>query len=310
MPARTFTDTARARLPARRFWALRLVVGLALAVLAWMLATAGTVALYALGRSALTGEAYGPVLDRAATLSSPGAFLATLAGFAGLVAGIALAARLVHGVRVTALMGVRATPGWRDAAISFAIVGGLGLAAALAAAPFQAYERNLDLAAWAVLALPALLVTLVQVFAEELAFRGYLPTVLAARFRSPLVWAVLPALLFGAMHLPNAAAFGRNAWLVLLAPTLLGLMAMHLGLRAGSLGPAVGVHLANNVLGLLVVGVPGPAGQMALWQYAIDIGDVATVRPMILGNLAFLAAAWGLHLWLVPARIARGGREG
>ena len=46
--------------------------------------------------------------------------------------------------------------------------------------------------------------------AEELAFRGYLMQALAARFRSPLVWWLLPALLFGAAALEPGRARRRT----------------------------------------------------------------------------------------------------
>ncbi len=53
---------------------------------------------------------------------------------------------------------------------------------------------------------------LIQTGAEELVFRGYLQQQLAARFASPLIWMVLPALIFGAVHYDPATA-GPNVWL-------------------------------------------------------------------------------------------------
>ena len=57
---------------------------------------------------------------------------------------------------------------------------------------------------WLIGLIPALALILMQVAAEEVAFRGYLLQQLRARFRSPLVWAVLPALVFGALHFDPA----------------------------------------------------------------------------------------------------------
>ena len=47
-----------------------------------------------------------------------------------------------------------------------------------------------------------------QVFAEEVAFRGYLQTQLAARFTSPVIWMSLPALGFGLLQALLAQEIG------------------------------------------------------------------------------------------------------
>ena len=60
--------------------------------------------------------------------------------------------------------------------------------------------RNLDLARWLMWLPLSLALVLVQVSAEEILFRGYLQQGLAARFKSPLVWMVLPSALFGMGH--------------------------------------------------------------------------------------------------------------
>ena len=125
---------------------------------------------------------------------------------------------------------------------------------AAAAAPV----RQLPLAAWAAwlpLALPLLLV---QTAAEELAFRGFLMQCLAARFARPLVWFLLPALLFGALHW-NPAELGANASLVALSATVIGLVLADVTAKTGNLSAAIGLHFANNVTSLLVVSLPGAA---------------------------------------------------
>ena len=121
-----------------------------------------------------------------------------------------LAARLLQGRGPATLVRTRRLPAGRlrrSASRSSSLVAiPSGAALALLAPP----ERQATLAAWAArlpLALPAILV---QSAAEELAFRGFLMQSLAARFRSALVWWLLPAALFGALHW-NPAELGPNA---------------------------------------------------------------------------------------------------
>ncbi|HSG56630.1 MAG TPA: CPBP family intramembrane glutamic endopeptidase [Paracoccaceae bacterium] len=247
--------------------------------------------------ASLIGDAhFDSVLNRLAALGGPGPLVAVLSTFLGIVLGVALAMKLLHGRGPRILLSWSRRFDWGDFARAALVYGGLGVAAVIASLPFQDYVPNLPPASWALWLLPALLVTFVQVFAEELVFRGYLQAHLAARFARPVIWIGLPSLLFGAMHLPNAAVFGANGWLVLLAPMLIGAIAAHLTARTGGIGAATGLHFANNCLGLLIVAVPGPFGALALYLHPIDIADVATVRPMILTNLAMILVAYPLCL--------------
>ena len=103
-----------------------------------------------------------------------------------------------------------------------------------------------------------------QSAAEELAFRGFLMQSLAARFRSPVVWWLLPALLFGALHW-NPAELGANAGLGVLASTVVGLALADVTARTGNLSAAIGLHFANNVMAMLVVALPSPVSGLALY---------------------------------------------
>jgi len=281
----------------------RLVVGLGFAASGQVIATivifAGFAALATLG-----GAQFDRALDDAGALRSPASLLAVLLTFIGVTAGIWLAMRLLHKSSLGAISGVGGRLDGNGFAISAALFLVLGLIAMLMVLPFQGYQRNLEFGQWALWVGPALVVTFIQVHAEELVFRGYLQSHLAARFASPVIFVGVPALIFASAHIPNAMAFGANAWLVLLAPLMIGLMAAHLTIRTGNLGAAVGLHFANNTLGLLLVSVPGPFGQLGLFLHPFDPADVATVRPFILGNLAFLLLAYGAFLALVPPRRA------
>jgi membrane protease YdiL (CAAX protease family) len=225
--------------------------------------------------------------------------LAYLASFAGLAAGLAAAARFLQRRRPATLVG----PGGFRPSHFAAGVAAIALVTALSV-PFSSglLLQQLPLATWAAwlpLALPLLLV---QTAAEELAFRGYLMQGLAARFASPWVWFLLPALAFGALHW-NPGEFGADAWVVVLSTTVIGLVLADVTVRTGNLSAAIGLHFANNVTSLLIVTLPGPLSGLGLFVVA---PDPAAVRPLLVADLAVTLLAWAA--WRGLARLhSRGG---
>lgn len=122
--------------------------------------------------------------------------------------------------------------------------------------------------AWT-LALPfGVAAILVQVTAEELFYRGYVQQQLAARFDSPLVWMLVPNLLFAAAHWDNGGSPEESLQYVIWA-LFFGLAASDLTARTGNLGAAIGLHLANNAYAFLFFGeVGGPDSGLALLLFA------------------------------------------
>jgi membrane protease YdiL (CAAX protease family) len=264
-----FVAPARAR-PA--LW--RLALGSLLAGLVWLAAAA-----------LLLGTAGGP----------RSLLLLYLASFAALLAATALAARLLHGRGFATLLG---PGGFRPRHFAAGIVVVLALFAASSipsmtvASPIR-QSGLLAWAAWLPLVLPLLLV---QTAAEEVAFRGYLLQGLAVRFRSPLIWWLLPAGLFGLLHW-NPVEFGDDAWLAALSAAVVGLVLAHVTVRTGNLSAAIGLHFANNAVAMLVLAVPSPLASFSLWLLALPQGDDG-LRRLLLGlDLAATLAAWGV--WLV-----------
>lgn len=152
--------------------------------------------------------------------------------------------------------------------------------------------QNLPLAAWVLGLAPALVLIFSQTLAEEALFRGYLLQQLRARFRSPLVWAVAPALLFGLLHF-DAATYGAiNATAYVLNAAVLGVLAAFVTLRTGNLGAAAGLHFGNNAT-LVAVGLKGNLSGFSLFVVEMDLkSSYATYS--ILTQTAVLALAFGL----------------
>lgn len=161
---------------------------------------------------------------------------------------------------------------------------------------------------WALLIPVALLALLVQVGTEELVFRGYLQQQFACLSNSRWAWMFIPSAMFGSAHFwaGNGTADGI-VWAIW--ATGLGLACADLTARTGSIGAAVGLHLANNAFALLVVGIQGwPATGLALFLYPYEdpalygngIDALFTARAFVQLSSLLLSSA---VMWLA-ARIA------
>ncbi len=122
-------------------------------------------------------------------------------------------------------------------------------------------------------------------------FRGYLQQQLAARFRSPLAWMLVPSILFGALHY-SPEAYGDNAWIIVAWSVMFGLLAADLTARTGNLGAAIGFHFANNFSAILLVGLAGQMDGLALWTLAADPTDGAAMLPLLIIDAAWLWVSW------------------
>lgn len=149
---------------------------------------------------------------------------------------------------------------------------------------------NLAPSVWVLWLVPALIGLFVQVTAEELIFRGYIQSQLAARFSSPMFWLILPGVLFGLLHY-NPAEAGANALWLLLPPVAFGLLAGDLTARCGNLGPAIALHFANNFAAILLL-APGEAlSGLALYRLSVDISDPA-IRAHIPVEMMLMLILW------------------
>ncbi|MBF9031312.1 CPBP family intramembrane metalloprotease [Rhodobacterales bacterium HKCCE3408] len=223
------------------------------------------------------------------TARTPTDMLIVLSTFAGMALGAMAAARVMHGRGLATLTGPFA-PMLRHMGLAIVIAAPI-LAVTAILPPVLSTVENLDLPLWASFAPLALLMILIQTGAEELFFRGYLQQQLAARFRSPIVWMVLPSLLFGLGHL-NPDQYGPQAWLIVGVTALVGLLAADLTARTGTLGAAWGLHFANNVAAILFVSMDGPMSGLAL-----RVVPAANLPPDLLTTLLIrdtivLVAIW------------------
>ncbi len=232
------------------------------------------------------------IMGSLATAETPSATLLLFLTFAGMALAPIVAARAMHKRGARTLFGPRRTV-FRDFARATGIVGIIyAIAVAIWFIGFDAIP-GLDVSLWLMLLPLTLAGLLLQTGAEELVFRGYLQQQLAARFRSPVMWMILPSVIFGLVHYDPVTA-GDNLWLIIASVTLFALVAADLTAYTGSLGAAWGFHFVNNFFAVGFIAVEGTLPGLALYitPYAAD--DTGTLRLLILADLATMIVAWAV----------------
>lgn len=221
---------------------------------------------------------------------TPRGVLLLLYSFLLLVLAVAIPLRLLHGRGLETLLGPR------DAALRdfVRVAGGLSLFAILLlplSAMSEQAGRHLSFGvwlSWLPFALPGLVI---QVAAEEMAFRGYLQQQLAARFRASAIWMGVPSALFAFAHFAPGT-FGAMAWLIVFWSALFGVLASDLTARTGNLGAAIGFHFANNFSSIFLIGVFGDLDGLALWNLVVNLQDPAHLLPILAVDAVWTVAAW------------------
>ncbi|MGR3802730.1 CPBP family intramembrane glutamic endopeptidase [Marinibacterium profundimaris] len=233
----------------------------------------------------------GEIATARAPGQTPASLLVLLTTFAFFALGTGLAVVMVHRRPAPTLLGPL-----RAAVSQFGAVLAMLLLVALAIAVLPPWrsglepEPNLPFGTWAALLPLSLTALLIQVGAEEVLFRGYLQQQLAARFDSPWIWIGVPSLLFAAGHYVPSEA-GENALLIAVWAAVFGVLMADLTARAGTLGPAIAVHMANNVVAILLISVTDGMSGLALYVSA-GAADPELVRAWLPVDFATMVVSW------------------
>ena len=144
---------------------------------------------------------------------------------------------------------------------------------------------------WLTLLPLSLPLVFLQISAEELAFRGYLQSQLAARFSNSLIWLGLPALAFALLHYDPETA-GDNAPIYVASAFVFGLAAGDLTARSGTLGPAMALHFAINFSALLITAPQGQNFGLALQLYPFGLDDIPARATWLPYDMLVMLCAW------------------
>ncbi len=288
----------------------RLAVGIVLIVVLWAAST--LIAFFAgvfMGGFVVEGGTGDPWAVVNAFFVSPPGVATALATFVGLAGGVLLVVKLVHRRPSGSVLGASGRLSWRDLSRGFAAsLIATGLAEIASAFMDPSFHRSeIGIGAWLLWVVPLTLFLFVQVAAEELAFRGYLLQSLAARFRSPLVWALLPILLFTALHWDAQSAPAIKA-AILVSIAAFAVTATILVVRTGNLGAGLGVHLGLNMFGILFVSHMSWLSGAALFaSQPLDTGNWSPLDAVLIAASGIASFALVLLLLLYPRSPLRVG---
>ena len=225
----------------------------------------------------------------------PGSMIFVLATFGPMAMGVAAAARMFHRRGLASLIGPFAEAR-RDFIVAAVITGGLALLSLVVWGLWFDTLPGIPLGMWLTLLPLSLLGLLIQTGAEELVFRGYLQQQLAARFVSPLAWAVAPSFLFALAHY-DSDVMGQNTLTFMAATGVFALLAADLTARTGTLGAAWGMHFANNVSAVLLLGAQSSLNGLALARVPFAMSD------SVAGWLALFDVIMLLTVWWILRRL-------
>lgn len=239
----------------------------------------------------LPGETYRAISREMDSATTPRSVLVMLANFIPMLLALWVTVRLWHGRGLRSLIGPMPLF-FKDFIRVLLVV--VVIAAVMMVLPGPHTPSRNDAMPWGLWLsyLPfALVLLLIQVGTEELVFRGYIQSQLAARVRSVWLWLILPSALFGVLHY-DPYGYGANAWLVALWAGVFGMIAGDLTACAGNLGPALAVHFVNNFMVMAIVAPRGALSGLALYLWPFGNEDVAAVRAILPVDLAFVLCCW------------------
>lgn len=271
-------------LPSAALW--RLLAGCVLLVVLFLILSALYGQVWA---ALLPASAWGPDGRGVIAATTPWGVLVNLFVFGLLIVSLALVLPLLHHRRLRGIAGP-GVPAWRQGGRVLAYLLAVYLVLSLLPTPFDLVAK-LPVGTWLAFLPLTVAGLLVQVGAEEVIFRGYLQSQLAARFKHPAAWMGLPAVIFALLHY-QPGVMGDAAWLIVLWALLFGLAAADLTARSGTLGPAIALHFVNNLSAIALVAPQGNFDGLALYTYPFGPGDTALLLQWLPVDLMVLLCAW------------------
>ena len=239
---------------------------------------------------------------RPGVVTSPGQTLTLLGSFSTMAIAVGAVVLILHHRSPTTLLG-----GLRPAFDQFCqSIRGLIpylIIVILLVFSSQDMQPHLAIDTWLTLLPITLVLLMVQVGAEELVFRGYLQSQLAALNAPTFVWILLPSIAFGLLHYDPATTGDLAPWIVLWA-IFFGVAAADLTARYGTLGPAIAMHFVNNFAAITLMGVKDNLGGLNLYVYPFSISNPSKVMEMLPLETFALGLAYLSIRWVMGSRVA------
>lgn len=229
------------------------------------------------------------------TMNTPNGVIFALASFLLWPPAIMLGLRLAHKHRLRSLISATGRVNFRAYFFGLGFAFAVALVSVLAASVVLAAPiRNpISLETWGLCLLAVIPLLIVQTGAEELLFRGYLQRYLGARFTGGFYWAIIPTLIFGALHW-NPDGYGGGAAAVMATTGLFGLALAITVARTGDLSLAMGLHMGVNMVAILLVSPPDYLSGVSLYSWP---DDPILIKSLIVMDMVLIISIGLLMLW-------------
>ena len=217
--------------------------------------------------------------------------------FVMMLAGLAVAVKVIHRRPLLSLITPEARVDWRR--IGRAALAWCVLAALISAIEHLLYADRYYLSFNAERFLPflvfVLVLTPIQTTAEELVFRGYAMQGIGLLTRRPVLVAVASTVVFTLPHMLNPEVEKHGMLIMAANYFAIGLLLATVTLRDGRLELAIGVHAVNNIFLALVANYEGSALATESVFTARELDPVYSLVTLIIG-------AFVLHAWMFRRR--------
>src|SRR6056297_202989 len=242
-------------------------------------------------RAVIGPEAWDKLADGMMRGATPAGVLINLFLFGLLIVALAITLTVLHRRRLRELIGPPALALRQFRQVTVALLMLFAVVMLLPSDASIAPQPNMPFGRWLLLLPLGLIGLVIQTSAEEIAFRGYLQSQLAAWVSHPAVWMGVPSALFAMLHY-DPVTNGANTWLVVGWAFGFGLAAADLTARSGTLGPAIALHLVNNFGAVLIAAPGGNFDGLALYVYPFSLGDDDVLWQWFPIDLMMLACSW------------------
>jgi membrane protease YdiL (CAAX protease family) len=242
-------------------------------------------------RVAMGPDAWNSLADGMMRGGTPAGVLVNLFLFGLLILALAITLAVLHRRRLAGLIGPPALALRQFRQVTVALLMLVAVMLLLPGDAGTAPRPNMPFGRWLLLLPLGLIGLVIQTAAEEIAFRGYLQSQLAAWIRHPAIWMGLPSAIFALLHY-DPVLNGANTWLVVGWAFGFGLAAADLTARSGTLGPAIALHLVNNFGAVLIAAPTGNFDGLALYVYPFSLGDEDILWHWFPIDLMMLGCSW------------------
>ncbi len=267
----------------------RLVLGLFLALAVMFGLARGVLSMV---RSFVEPDAYLEFSRSMDSGDTPGGLLALLVLMGTMGLGTVVVSELIHGRSSGSLFGARGRFWQQFWQACFFLLLVQVMIAGLPPWPFRmGTVPGVPAGTWLMLLPVTLVAVLIQTASEEVFFRGYFQSQLAARLAHPLIWLCLPSAVFALAHYAPDT-YGSNALPVAVWAFAFGVAAADLTARSGTLAPAIALHFVNNFIALGVMSLSGEMSGLALSKLPFGPEDEGALGLLLPVDLAMIGINW------------------